>query len=44
MQEGQLLHPDHMLWTLFFKIYGTAAISYAAVTVGYLSWRAKARK
>jgi len=33
-----------MLWTLFFKIYVTAAISYLAVTAGYFSWRARARK
>jgi hypothetical protein len=33
-----------MLWSLFFKIYATAAISYIAVTAGYFSWRAWARK
>jgi len=33
-----------MLWTLFLKIYGTAAISYLAVTAGYFSWRALDRK
>jgi len=33
-----------MLWSLFFKIYATAAISYVAVAAGYFSWRAWARK
>jgi hypothetical protein len=33
-----------MLWSLFFKIYATAAISYLAVTLGYFSWRVWARK
>jgi hypothetical protein len=33
-----------MLWTLFFKIYATAAISYIAVAAGYFSWRAWPRK
>ena len=42
---GEGRHPSHpMLWSLFFKIYATAAISYVAVTAGYVSWRVWARK
>lgn len=32
-----------MLWSLFFKIYATAAISYVAVVAGYFSYRARTR-
>jgi hypothetical protein len=34
----------NMLWILFFKTFGTAAICYVAVTAGYFSWRVLARK
>ncbi|EDY18837.1 hypothetical protein CfE428DRAFT_3495 [Chthoniobacter flavus Ellin428] len=33
-----------MLWSLFIKIYATAAISYVFVAAGYFSWRHWARK
>lgn len=41
------MHPlEHipMLWTLFIKIYATAAASFIAVTAGYVGWRVWLRK
>ena len=33
-----------MLWPFFIKIYAVAAVSYLAVTAGYVSWRVWQRK